>query len=50
MVPKCLYAFGNDIQTKTDMHYWQTQKSYEGIQFEFSNDYQATIFTGSDFV
>ena len=34
---------------KTDMHYWQTQKSYEGMKFEFSNDYQAAILTGSDF-
>ena len=49
MVPKCLYALGDDIQKKTDMHYWQTQKSYEAMKFEFSNDYQAAILTGSEF-
>ena len=32
------------------MHYSQTQKSYEGITFEISNDYQAAILTGSDFL
>ena len=25
------------------------KKSYEGIKFEFSNDYQAAILTGSEF-
>ena len=34
---------------KTDMHYWQTQKSNKGMKFEFSNDHQAAILTGSEF-
>jgi len=31
------------------MHYWQTQKSYEGMTFEFSNDHEAATLTGSEF-
>ena len=48
MALKLLYALWDAIQKKNRYALLKTQKSYEGIKFEFSNDCQAAILTGSD--
>ena len=47
MVPNVGMHLGMTYK-KTDIYYWQMRKSYEGMKFEFSNDYQAAILTGSE--